>query len=116
MGTALRYPSTLAPNQAQRGPTSSREPAQRMPRPEPSPGREPPSYNSIWEPSGGTNDTSSSITAPQSGASFSLEIQQQPSVPASDTDESYQPPPPDYEIAVEYPELYKVTERDPTFV
>ena len=116
MRAALRYPGSTAPNQVPRRTISAREPAQRVLRPEPSPDREPPSYNSIWEPSGGTNDTSSSITAPQSGVSFSPEIQEQPSVSVSDTEESYQPPPPEYAMTIEYPELYKVTEREPAFV
>ena len=120
---AGRNPGTTAPVQphAQRGANSSLEQARRTREPgsasrmrdrEPSPYREPPSYSSLWEP----NDSLPQIGSPQSGASAPPEIEQQQSVPAEHTEEEYQPPPPEYEVTVEYPELYRVTERDPAFV
>ena len=120
---AGRNPGTTAPVQslAPLGANSSLEQARRMREPgtaqrrrdrEPSPDREPPSYSSIWEP----NDSLPQIGSPQSGASAPPEMEQQLSVPTEHTEEEYQPPPPEYVMTVEYPELYRVTERDPAFV
>ena len=119
---ARRNPGTTAPvhSPAPLGNNSSLGQARRMWEPgtvqirrdrESSPDREPPSYSSLWKP----NDTLQQIGSPQSGASALPEMEQQLSLSAQHTEEEYQPPPPEYEVTVEYPELYGVTERDPAF-
>ena len=123
--TALRYPGSTAPNHTtsslrpgQRQPSPAMEPVQESPHSVPSGEQEPPSYNSIWEPGANTTDTALSIRTPAARASTSPAAHQ-PSVVRdidSSAGESYQPPPPDYDVAIQYRELYKVTESQPTIV
>ena len=119
---ARRNPGTTAPvlSPAPLGANSSLEQARRMWEPgtvqrrdrESLPDREPPSYSSLWKP----NDTLQQTGRPQFVASALPEMEQQLSVSAQHTEEEYQPPPPDYEVIVEYANLYRVTERDPALV
>ena len=129
--TALHYPSSTAPNQEPYRTTSPQEPVRRLPSPVREPVREstspvplgdmePPSYNSILIPSANTSYITSSIRTPVARASTRPVIHQPLTVPdnehASNSGESCQPPPPDYEMTIQYRELYKVTESEPTTV
>lgn len=106
--TSTRYPSQT------RDASPSCELAHRSREPEISTDREPPSYSSIWEMNGETRNTLS-IGDPQSGSHTPITAVQHSS-PVPSTDAGYQPPPPEYEMTVEYPDLYKVTDREPKFV
>ena len=84
---------------------------QRRPEREPSVDQQPPSYSSIWD----SNDTQTE-DYPQPRASAPIEVERQTSQTAANIEEEYQTPPPTYETTVEYPEVYRVTDREPAFV
>ena len=98
---------TLETRQTEQDPGSMQRRLER----EPSVDQQPPSYSSIWD----SNDTQTQDN-PQPSASAPTEVEQQTSQTAANIQEEYQTPPPTYETTVEYPEVYRVTDREPAFV